>query len=624
MRIALVNMPFASAARPSLALGLLQSLADRRGDHCCSKYFNTLFARMLGSDAYRKMADYFPVPLLAGEWVFSQAFYGRHISSWDRYESDILSHPLLKLPPESRALIQSASGLAEDFLQLCVESCDWSQYQIVGFTSTFEQTMASMCLARLVKRLHPTVTIVMGGANFESGMARPYLDLFPFVDYICHGEADVSFLELCEALENGEQSNPDPPPPPRGFIAKGHDQIAPAPKVQDLDSLPYPNFDDFFRTVRNSGIDPAIIPMEAARGCWWGEKSHCTFCGLNGETMRFRQKSPDRVVAETAHLSARYQPRLLSFSDNILSRDYMKTVLPQWAADSEVSQTRKFFEVKANMRRDEVVLLKQAGIVQIQPGIESLVDSTLRIMGKGVTGAQNIALLRWCMEIGIEAHWNLLYGFPGEDPDSFALTTDLVQKLSHLSPPQGCFPIRVDRFSPNYERWQQHGFQSVTPLRAYSHVFDAGEAEIAQLAYFFDYEHSHTAVLPELAAPMRAFWELWLRRHSAGEGGEFSVVEAGPDGCTVSDTRFNRPAARWQLTSTETALLLACDQPTSRRRLPPDQADVLESLLLREIVVECCGKLIAAPLIPQAMRDQLQFSAYPRPAGESHSFVQLG
>ena len=74
MRIALVNMPFASAARPSLALGLLQSLANRRGHNCCSKYFNTLFARLLGYQAYRKMADYFPVPLLAGEWVFSQAF----------------------------------------------------------------------------------------------------------------------------------------------------------------------------------------------------------------------------------------------------------------------------------------------------------------------------------------------------------------------------------------------------------------------------------------------------------------------------------------------------------------------------------------------------------------------
>jgi ribosomal peptide maturation radical SAM protein 1 len=428
-----------------------------------------------------------------------------------------------------------------------------------------------------------------------------------------------SFLQLCEVLEDREQ----PAVPPPGFISKHHAQMLSAAKLRDLDILPYPDFDDFFRSVRHSGIDPAIIPLEAARGCWWREKSHCTFCGLNGEAMRFRQKSPHRVVEETAYLAGRYQPQLLSFSDNILSRDYMKNVLPEWAADSKASRTPKFFEVKANMTRSEVVLLRQAGIVQIQPGIESLVDSTLSIIGKGVTGGQNIALLRWCMEVGVEAHWNLLYGFPNEDLCSFAATTDLIQKLSHLSPPQGCFPIRVDRFSPNYERWQEHGFDSVTPVRGYTHVFPASAEEIAKMAYFFDYEHSQSATMSELAGPMRAFWEIWLQHHSAGRGGEFEVVNAGNHSCTVSDTRFNRLAAQWQLTPIETSVLLTCDRPVNRRRLSMPQVEVLEGLLQREIVVECCDRLIAAPLIPQAMRDQLEIPAS-APSGEERlSFVQL-
>jgi len=602
MNIALVNMPFASAARPSLALGLLQSLAKRHGHKCCSKYFNTLLSRMLGHDAYRRMADHFPVPLLAGEWVFSQCFYRQAISSWESYQRDVLSHPLLKLPREDRGLVQKALGLAGEFLQLCLHSCDWSQFELVGFTSTFEQTMASMCLARLIKQSHPGITIVMGGANFESGMAPPYLHLFPFVDYVCHGEADISFLQLCQAIEERSPITV----PPDGFVSRHQPRPVHPPKLQDLDSLPYPDFDDFFRVTRDSGIDAGVIPIEAARGCWWGEKSHCTFCGLNGESMRFRQKTPDRVAAETAHLTARYQPQLLSFSDNILSRDYLKNLLPSWAADPEAARTQKFFEIKANMTREELVLLKRAGIVNIQPGVESLADSTLRIMGKGVSAAQNIALLRWCMEIGIVAHWNLLYGFPGEDPSSFKAIRELIQKLSHLSPPTGCFPIRVDRFSPNYERWEQHGFQSVTPLPAYAHVFDGSPGDIGQLAYFFDYEHAQSAILPELAAPMRNFWELWLGRHAKGCGGEFVVVEGGPFGCTVADNRFNRPAARWRLTPAETAVLLACDRPIGARRLSIDNSETLEILLRREIVVECGGRLITAPLIPQPVRDSLR------------------
>ena len=38
--------------------------------------------------------------------------------------------------------------------------------------------------------------------------------------------------------------------------------------------------------------------FETSRGCWWGERMHCTFCGLNGATMSYRSKSPRRAVDE--------------------------------------------------------------------------------------------------------------------------------------------------------------------------------------------------------------------------------------------------------------------------------------------------------------------------------------
>src|SRR3954465_271775 len=53
--------------------------------------------------------------------------------------------------------------------------------------------------------------------------------------------------------------------------------------------------------VRFSPLNGALRPLmliETARGCWWGAKNHCTFCGLNGETMGFRAKSADRVMTE--------------------------------------------------------------------------------------------------------------------------------------------------------------------------------------------------------------------------------------------------------------------------------------------------------------------------------------
>src|SRR3977135_2135675 len=51
--------------------------------------------------------------------------------------------------------------------------------------------------------------------------------------------------------------------------------------------------------------DPRLV-LESSRGCWWGEKHHCTFCGLNGSFMEFRSKSPDQFVDELLAMTERY------------------------------------------------------------------------------------------------------------------------------------------------------------------------------------------------------------------------------------------------------------------------------------------------------------------------------
>ena len=71
-----------------------------------------------------------------------------------------------------------------------------------------------------------------------------------------------------------------------------------------------------------------------------------------------------------------------------------------------------FYEVKANLKKAQVRLLRDAGVRVIQPGIESFSSNVLARMRKGVKGLQNIQLLKWCKEFGITPHWNLLWGFP--------------------------------------------------------------------------------------------------------------------------------------------------------------------------------------------------------------------
>ena len=158
----------------------------------------------------------------------------------------------------------------------------------------------------------------------------------------------------------------------------------PRPLIRDMDALPTPDYDDYFEALRASTLSTLIRPgllAESSRGCWWGEKSHCTFCGLNGTGMKYRSKSPERVLTELAELSRRYGVNGIQFVDNILDMSYFRTMLPRLAAEG--GRYALFYETKANLKREQVKLLAEAGVRWIQPGIESLDDNVLRLIGKG-------------------------------------------------------------------------------------------------------------------------------------------------------------------------------------------------------------------------------------------------
>ena len=72
--------------------------------------------------------------------------------------------------------------------------------------------------------------------------------------------------------------------------------------IRDLDALPVPNYRDYMARVQASPLGKTINPrllFQTSRGCWWGAKQHCTFCGLNGQGMAYRSKVPRYRVPGT-------------------------------------------------------------------------------------------------------------------------------------------------------------------------------------------------------------------------------------------------------------------------------------------------------------------------------------
>ncbi len=90
------------------------------------------------------------------------------------------------------------------------------------------------------------------------------------------------------------------------------------------------------------------IPFESSRGCWYGAKSQCTFCGLH-EIMQFRERTrPIQLLSElnfTHWQPERYGEKHFFAVDLIMPRSYFKQLLPQ--LESMNSGWQIFYEVKA-------------------------------------------------------------------------------------------------------------------------------------------------------------------------------------------------------------------------------------------------------------------------------------
>jgi ribosomal peptide maturation radical SAM protein 1 len=324
-----------------------------------------------------------------------------------------------------------------------------------------------------------------------------------------------------------------------------------------------PDYSDFMREAERANIDKRFrikLSFESSRGCWWGAKAHCTFCGLNGDNMAFRKKEPGRVYEEVLNLARQYRCLTLNAVDNILDMGYFKQLLPRLAeANFDLSL---FYEVKANLTRDQVRKLAASGITQIQPGIESFDTELLRLMRKGVTAIQNIQLLKWCYEDGIDPYWNILYGFPGERPEQYKDLPRLLRLLSHLRPPSGISPVIFERFSPYHFDKEKFNL-TLSPFPLYCMIYPS-PVDYDKVAYYFHGQWEGQTMDPqEYISPSVEVYHEWLARW--GEGRTIFYYEKGPGFLTLYD---NRPLVkgaesrfrRLNLNEKQARVYLFCDE----------------------------------------------------------------
>jgi ribosomal peptide maturation radical SAM protein 1 len=567
MRVAMVSMPFQGAARPSIQVGLLSAIAEEAGFRTDTFHFALDLAAEIGPEAYESLATH--RGRMTGEWLFSVAAFGERVDLDDRPYMDRFADEIEVVAGGAGVDAAYLSHLRHELLPAFVEArageVDWGAYGVVGFTSSFQQNVASIALARRIKERHPHVRILFGGANFEDEMGLEYVRAVECIDFAVIGEGDVAFPALLRRLDAGE----DPAGLPGVALRRADGGVVHTPQAEpftELDRLPVPEYGEYFERARSTGLAdaagyPGLVPFESSRGCWWGAKHHCTFCGLNGLGMKYRSKRPQRVLDELSELARRH--RLTSFEavDNILDLGYLAELFGPIERDR--LDFTMFYEVKANLSREQVRMLQRGGVREIQPGIESLSTHVLQLMSKGCTMLQNVRLLKWAHYYRVKVGWNLLRGFPGELAEDYERQLAVLRQLSHLQPPGGSGRIWLERFSPHFSRPDLYPARDVAPEPSYGYAYPAG-VDLDRIAYFFEYSMDDT--LPE---DVHAESDAWLEEWRAiwdGPQPHGLTYRRAPDRLFIDDDRgadrrgtytFEEPLATLYEACGDTALTVA-------------------------------------------------------------------
>jgi hypothetical protein len=174
-RVALVNMPWARTDMPSIQCGLLKSELARAGYRADVHYLNLDLAERLGAGTYLKiMGLHGERARLLGEWLFGVAAFDQVLSDEEYFELVNIEDCCAQLGLGRDDLLRLRYTVLPDWIRQCAAAPAWDGYDIVGFTSTFEQNVASMALARRLKERRPGLITIFGGANVDGQMGTAY------------------------------------------------------------------------------------------------------------------------------------------------------------------------------------------------------------------------------------------------------------------------------------------------------------------------------------------------------------------------------------------------------------------------------------------------------------------
>jgi anaerobic magnesium-protoporphyrin IX monomethyl ester cyclase len=297
--------------------------------------------------------------------------------------------------------------------------------QVIGFYVASGQADQVAALINAVPR---DGTFTIAGGPYPTCYPR-FLEQVERLDAVGIGEGEYTMLELVQALEAGRD-----PGSVAGLRLRRDGAIIetpPRPFIENLDELPYEDWDlfDTQHSIDRYGL--AQIRVMASRGCPY----KCTYCSNHGlakaQPGRYvRYRSVDHLLGELKMLKERFRFSEIFFDDDIfmLNRARLREFAERFPVEVGVSFV---CSCRVEVADDEsMTLLKKAGCRRVDFGIEHG-DEALRreVLKRRMTNEQITRAVESARRAGLQVKTMNMVGLPGETPEKHLATLRLNQQL---------------------------------------------------------------------------------------------------------------------------------------------------------------------------------------------------
>lgn len=363
----------------------------------------------------------------------------------------------------------------------------------VGITAMTPTIKMALNIAELSKKKLPDIPVGLGGVH--PTVSPESVLLHEYVDFVIRGEGEKPLGTLCKRGFDNPEDIP-------GVCWKMSDKTAvimeKAPLVVDLNKLPLPDYTAFpaeryiSYTKELRGIKG--LSMMVTRGCPY----QCAFCAVK-ETMGRLWRSLDPKYA------ARLMMKLCNdYSlEGVWFKDSTFNIREDWIsifAETLIAEKNPYkFQINTRVdlvRRKEMLLLKQAGLVQVDLGIESGSPKSLMTLRKNISIAQIRSSVKLLKELGIKVSGFFMIGIPGETGEDIEKTMALLKELNLDSASTSIFTplpgsvlyenlFNQGRISDDIASFESHHFTEATesfcdvPISRLKELYDKINSEFA-------------------------------------------------------------------------------------------------------------------------------------------------